>query len=162
ANYRDPDRLCRRPGTAAQEPRHRRAVHAQPRRRPPAPSRAVYRGRLRRFLEHRQRHPAGLPRPRQAGGPGCLAGPVLPGLAVAQRADLRNRRPESLLGRKRRARQREYARLPEGLLREPLHPFLRTRGWPDQAQPRVHEPLPATARPRHSRADHSPRRPTRL
>ncbi len=58
--------------------------------------------------------PAGLPRPRQAGGPGCLAGQCLPGLAVAQRADLRNRRPESLLGRKRRARQREYARLPEG------------------------------------------------
>ncbi len=39
---------------------------------------------------------------------------------------------------------------PGGLLREPLPAFLRAGRRQDQAQPRIHERLPAIARPEHS------------
>ncbi len=49
-----------------------------------------------------------------------------------KRADLRDRGSEPLLGRVRRARQGAGPGVSAGLLREPLHPFLRTRERPDK------------------------------
>ncbi|CAD5199071.1 hypothetical protein, partial [Pseudomonas sp. FEN] len=123
--------------------------------------RAVYRGRLRRFLEHRQRHPLvfhGAPswRPWVSGWTSAS------GLAVAQRADLRNRRPNHFWVESDGRGSVNMPGYPKGYCENHyIHSFELEDGRIKRNREFMN-PFQQLARPRHSRADHSPRRPTRL
>ncbi len=79
-----------------------------------------------RFMDHRYRLAHRHSWQRQTCGTCRLVIEVLSRLGVVQHKYIRNRRPQSFLGRMRRSRQDSFPRISRRLLRKPLPAFLRT------------------------------------